>query len=60
MKFDETELYKYLGAREYKVTMPDGRVIKSKNWIARWDDANNTAHTPHTAKKVEVKRGRKA
>ena len=59
MKFEETELYKYLDAREYKVTMPDGRVIKSKKWIARWDDENNTAHIPHVAKKVETKRGRR-
>ena len=59
MKFEETELYKYLDAREYKVTMPDGRVIKSKKWLARWDDENNTAHIPYVAKKVEAKRGRK-
>ena len=58
MKFEETELYKYLDAREYKVTMPDGRVLKSPKWIARWDDENNKAHIPHVAKKMEKKRGR--
>lgn len=58
MKFEETELYKYLDAREYKVTMSDGRVLKSPKWIARWDDEKNTAHIPHVAKKMEKKRGR--
>ena len=59
MKFEETELYKYLDAREYKVTLADGRILKSDKWKKRWNDEENTAHIPYVPKKVEVKRGRK-
>ena len=60
MKFEDTPLYKYLDAREYKVTLADGRIIKSEGWIKRWENEFNKEHIPHVPKKMEIKkRGRK-
>lgn len=56
MNITETTWYKYLDGKEYKVTLADGRVIKSKQWQARWDDENNTAYIPHVYKKIETRK----
>lgn len=58
MKFEETDLYKYLDAKAYKVTLNDGRVIKSDSWIAAYEDGNKKQFTPEVTKKMEVKRGK--
>lgn len=59
MKFEETELYKLLDSREYKVTLDDGTVLKSEKWLKRWNDEENVQINPHVHKPMEKKRGRK-
>lgn len=51
MKFEETELYKLLDSREYKVTLNDGTVIKSDKWLKRWNDEENTEINPYVPNK---------
>lgn len=38
----------------------DGVVFKSRGWEKEFEDGDKKQITPHVAKKVEVKRGRKA
>jgi hypothetical protein len=51
MKFEETELYKLLDSREYKVTLADGTVLKSEKWLKRWNDEENVEITPYVPNK---------
>ena len=60
-KFLENAFYKEfnLDNKEWKITTNEGKIIKSKKWLLKYEDVLYKQITPHTHKLTEVKRGRK-
>ena len=55
-KFKENAYYKEfnLDNKEWKITTYDGRIIKSKKWLLKYEDVLHTEVTPHVPEKQKM------
>ena len=60
-KFKENAYYKEfnLDNKEWKITTYDGRIIKSKKWLLKYEDVLHTEVTPHVPENTKIQVNRK-
>ena len=59
MSFEDTEFFKEFGDAEWKVTIADGKIHKSKKWLLKYEDVLYTEVTPHVqTKQMQVVRSK--
>ena len=54
MKFEDTEFYKEFGDAEWKVTLADGKIHKSKKWLLKNEDVLYKEVTPYVPEKQKM------
>lgn len=55
MSFENTEFYKQFGDCDWKVTLTDGTIKKSKSWLVKNEDVLYKEVTPHVPTKQTEK-----
>ena len=60
-KFKENAYYKEfnLDNKEWKITTYDGKIIKSKKWLLKYEDVLHTEVTPYLPEKTKIQVNRK-